>query len=59
MEGIGVREMGSPESLGGLFPRRIGSIATKQGLKWFILGVNGQSLTTRSPFITESKSFQH
>jgi hypothetical protein len=32
MEGIGVREMGSPESPGGLFPGRIGSTATEQGL---------------------------
>jgi hypothetical protein len=32
MEGIGVREMGSPESPSGLFPGRIGSTATEQGL---------------------------
>jgi hypothetical protein len=35
MEGIGVREMGSPESLSGLFPGRIGSTATEQGLNFF------------------------
>jgi hypothetical protein len=33
MEGIGVREMGSLESPGGLFPGRIGSTSTEQGLR--------------------------
>jgi hypothetical protein len=34
MEGIGVREMGSPGSPGWLFPRRIATTATEQGLTW-------------------------
>jgi hypothetical protein len=33
VEGIGVREMDSPESPGGLLPGRIGSTATEQGLR--------------------------